>query len=312
MNPMVSFLIATYNRANYIDKCIESILSQTFKDFEIIVVDDCSEDETDVLIKSKYAGRVIYHKNGTNRGVGYTRNVALDYASGKYLGFIDSDDILYNPKYLEIALGILEKDPNLIMFCCDTYCIDPVGNRLSDKTFWQTTIDSRGIKFSSGIMSFDGMFFYGAHSCGALVRKKIIKEIGFLNMDYKIGWDEDFFLRIAANKSKAMYYYDSPLTAYRIHNGSLSSNASRLYLERIRCRKEILAKNKALKIRLGYRANKRLAELYICLIDAYLKEKNITSAIDAICKSIILYPFILPVLLKHGLSFLKQGIGLKR
>jgi glycosyltransferase involved in cell wall biosynthesis len=312
LKPTVSFLIATYNRANYLDKCIESIFSQTFQDFEIIVVDDCSNDGTDKLIRENYADRVIYHRNCTNRGVAFTRNVAIDYASGKYLGFIDSDDILYNPKYLEIALNILEEDQNIVIFCCDTICIDANGNKISDKTFLQTASETKGLKLSSGLMSFEDMFFYGAHSCGAIVRKDIINDIGFLNLDYKIGWDEDFFIRVSAHKPQAIYFYNSPLTCYRIHNNSLSNNTPRLYLDRIKCRQEILAKNKAIKKRLGLRANKRLAELHIYLIDAYINKGKIISAIAVIFKSILLYPLILPKLLRHGLSFSKRVMGIKR
>lgn len=312
MIPSVSFLIATYNRVNYIDKCIDSILSQSLKDYEIIVVDDCSDDGTQELIKSKYKNMVIYHRNYINRGVSFARNIALDYASGKYIGLIDSDDILYSSRYLEIALNIFNIYPTIDVFCCDTFCIDTIGNKIGSQTFLNKTIDYNGIKLSSKMMDFEDMFLYGVHSCGALVRKEIIKKTGFLNTNYRIGWDEDFFLRVAAYKPKAIYYYNEPLTGYRQHSDSnLSSNVSLLYLERIRCRREILQNNKFLNNSLGYKANKRFAELYLCLIDAYIKEENIKASAYTIIKSLLVYPLILPKLLKHGLSFFVKIFGLK-
>lgn len=312
MIPSVSFLIATYNRVNYIDKCIDSILRQSLKDFEIIVVDDCSDDGTQELISSQYKNRVIYHRNYINRGVSFTRNIALDYASGKYIGLIDSDDILYSSKYLEIALNIFNVYPSVDVFCCDNFCIDKKGNKIGNQTFLNKTIDYKGIELSSKIMNFADMFLYGVHSCGALIRKEIIKEIGFLNTNYRIAWDEDLFLRIAAYKPNTIYYYNEPLTGYRQHSdGNLSSNASHLYLERIRCRREILQNNKFLNNSLGYKANKRFAELYLYLIDAYIKEDNIKASASTIIKSLLVYPLILPKLLKHGLSYFVKIFGLR-
>lgn len=310
VKPIVSFLIATYNRADFLERCIGSIFSQTVKDCEIIVVDDCSTDNTEELIRGKYAGRVTYHRNYINRGVAFSRNVALDYASGTYLGFLDSDDILYSREYLGTALAVFKDNPDIDIFCCDAFCIDEKGDKISEQTFLRTTIDYRGVELSSGTIDFDTMFFHGIHSCGALVRKGIIKKTGFLNLDYKIAWDEDFFLRVLTHKPRAIYYCNRPLTGYRQHNsGNLSNNTPLLYLERIRCRREVLNKNKSLKKRLGYKVNRRFAEQYLCLIDAYLKTGNINAACGAILKSIFLYPLILPRLFKHGFGFLKGSLN---
>ncbi len=310
--PLVSFLVATYNRADLLRECIESILAQDYKNIEVIVIDDASRDNTESMINNRFNGKVKYYKNEVNRGVAYSRNLGLSMACGKYIGLLDSDDLLLERDCVELAVKILEEHPEVYIFTSDAYCIDLKGNKVYEKTFFQVTIDHRDIELFSGIKDFDYVFCHGIHSCGAIFRKDITQDLGFLNINYRIAWDEDFFLRLSAYKPNAVYYYNRPLTGYRHHSGNISNNSSGLYLEKISCRQEVLRRNRLLKEKLGYRANRRLAEQYLCLIDAYLKEGNIAGAIAVILKALFLYPLIFPRLVKHGLVFSGKMLGAKR
>ena len=300
---LVSFLIPTYNRADLLQQCIESILSQTYKNVEIIVIDDASTDNTENVINSKFKGRVKYYKNNVNRGVAYSRNRGLTYANGKYIGLLDSDDLLLEPHCVEMALEVLESNSGIGVFTSDAYCLDLKGNKVYEKTFFQTVIDHRDVALSSGIKDFEYVFSHGIHSCGAIFTKDITKDIGFLNPDYKIAWDEDFFLRVAAHRPDSVYYYNKPLTGYRHHGGNISNNAAMLYSEKIACRQAVLRKNKNLQKQLSFRANKRLAEQCLYLVDAYLKEGDIAKATASVFRSLFFYPLIFPALFKHGFNF---------
>jgi len=300
-NPSVSFLIATFNRANYLDLCIESILAQSEDDFEIIVVDDGSKDNTEELIKNKYGERVIYLKNQSNRGVAFSRNLSINYARGEFLGLIDSDDILSDRKYLETALKILKSDPQIDIFCCDNFCIDELGERIGDKTFLHSTIDYKGVDLTSKEMAFSDIFMGGIHSCGALVRREIINQTGPLNTNYRIMWDEEFFLRVSASNKFKIYYYDHPLTAYRIHKNNFSKNISELYRERIKARFEIIKTHGYLRKKLGIKFNQRMANQYFCLSDAYLRERNFPALFYSVLKAVFIYP---PILLNFAYKFL--------
>lgn len=304
-HPSVSFLIATYNRAVFLEKCLESILSQSVQDYEVIIIDDGSTDNTEELVKNKYAGKVIYSRNPKNRGVAFSRNAALELASGEFLALLDSDDVLLNKDYLKTALRVLDSNRGSDIFCCDAYCIDVAGNQIGPQTFLRTTLDYHGVSLISGKIDFDDMFLRGMHSCGALVRRQTVKINGFLNLDYKIAWDEDFLLRCTAAKPGAIYYCDMPLTGYRKHNtGNLSNNSVLLYLERIRCRKEILLKNKFLGQKLGFKVRRRFAELNFCLIDAYLNSGNVGNALICTLRCLWLNPLIITKLISHGFNFL--------
>lgn len=108
MNKLISIIIPCYNIENYIEKCIESIENQTYKDIEIIAVDDCSKDGTIVKLKElqeRYSNLQVY-QNDKNRGAAYSRNFAMKKAKGEYIGFVDSDDYItddYYEKLIETA-----------------------------------------------------------------------------------------------------------------------------------------------------------------------------------------------------------------
>lgn len=94
MAGLVSIIMPSYNTAEYIAESIQSVLSQSYTDWELIVVDDCSTDNTDEVVKPYLTdGRIKYIKNDANSGAAVSRNRALREAKGKWIAFLDSDDI---------------------------------------------------------------------------------------------------------------------------------------------------------------------------------------------------------------------------
>ena len=309
---LVSFLIPTHNRADLLCQAIESILSQSYKNVEIIVIDDASTDNTEDLIKSQFGNRVQYYKNDANHGVAYSRNLGLTYAKGKYIGLLDSDDILLDSNCVKKAIDILDSNQEIGLFTCDAYCIDLEKNKIYEKTFFQMTIDHSDIELSSGIKDFDYVFSHGIHSCGAIFRKEITKDIGFLDTNYKIAWDEDFFLRLAAFDKFKIYYQNTALVGYRIHNNSFSSNFSQLYREKIKVRYGIIKSNRQVKTRLGRRFNKRIADQYFCLSDAYIKEHRLFSSLLSAVRAIVVYPPIIFRFISKPFNSRRKLLGIKR
>lgn len=110
---MVSVLMTAYNREKYIAEAIESVLASTFQDFELIIVDDYSNDKTVQIAKSYEARdcRIKVYINESNLGDYPNRNKAASYAKGKYLKYLDSDDIMYS-HCLEVMVNAMEKFPN--------------------------------------------------------------------------------------------------------------------------------------------------------------------------------------------------------
>lgn len=129
--PKVSVIIPTYNRARYIGDSIRSVLFQTYRNFEIIVVDDGSTDDTTNVIEAISDPRLRYIQQ-ENRGRSKARNLALSLARGTFITFLDSDD-LYLPNKIELQVDYLTKHPGVGMVYTSAYCINDVGEFLAHK-----------------------------------------------------------------------------------------------------------------------------------------------------------------------------------
>lgn len=113
--PLVSIITPAYNCKNAIKDTVNSVLSQTFKDFEWIIVDDCSSDGSFEFIKDliKDDKRIVLLQTQKNGGSAAARNIALKHAAGRYITFLDSDDLL-DPNYLECQLEFMKEHGPLI------------------------------------------------------------------------------------------------------------------------------------------------------------------------------------------------------
>lgn len=118
MKKDISIIIPVYNGENYIKKCLDSVINQTKKEIEIIVVNDGSKDKTEEIVKSYKDKRIKYFKN-TNHGIGYSRNFGIEKSTGKYILFLDSDDYMSKDE-CELLYNKITKD-NLDIVICDFY-----------------------------------------------------------------------------------------------------------------------------------------------------------------------------------------------
>lgn len=110
MAELVSIIMPSYNTASYIAETVQSVLAQTYKNWELIIVDDCSTDDTDEIVKPFLADeRIKYFKNEKNSGAAVSRNLALREAKGKWIAFLDSDD-LWMPEKLEKQIAFMEEN----------------------------------------------------------------------------------------------------------------------------------------------------------------------------------------------------------
>lgn len=91
--PKISVIIPCYNVEKYLKECLDSVLNQTFKDYEIICIEDCSTDNTKMILK-EYAGKIQIVENEKNQGLAVSRNIGLSYANGEFIYFLDSDDTI--------------------------------------------------------------------------------------------------------------------------------------------------------------------------------------------------------------------------
>lgn len=127
MNNLVSIIMPSYNTGKYIAEAIQSVINQTYKYWELIIVDDCSSDNTDEIVTSFSEPRIKFFKNKINSGAAVSRNRALREAKGRWIAFLDSDD-LWRIDKLEKQIGFMEK--NGYYFSYTNYSeIDESGNK---------------------------------------------------------------------------------------------------------------------------------------------------------------------------------------
>jgi|TARA_B110000027_G_scaffold60438_2_gene65086 glycosyltransferase involved in cell wall biosynthesis len=116
---MISIILSTYNNEQTISYSIKSILNQSYEDFELIIVNDCSKDNTKKVIKSFEDRRIVYLENNSNIGRSQSRNKAIKHANGNFIAVMDGDDISV-PERLEIQLKYLINNPNIDLVASNT------------------------------------------------------------------------------------------------------------------------------------------------------------------------------------------------
>jgi len=129
--PKVSVVMPSYNVELYIGHAIESILQQTFKNYELIVIDDGSTDGTAEIVRSFNDSRICYFRNEINMGISYTRNKGIELSRGEYIAWLDADDIAL-PRRLELQVAFLDQHSNFGLCCANAQTIDCKGNLCSD------------------------------------------------------------------------------------------------------------------------------------------------------------------------------------
>lgn len=123
MNDLISIVMPSYNTGKYIAESIKSVLAQTYKDWELLIVDDCSVDNTDAIVAEFHDTRIRYFKNEKNSGAAVSRNRALREAKGKWIAFLDSDD-LWHPNKLETQLSFMKKRGYAFTFTDYRICLN--------------------------------------------------------------------------------------------------------------------------------------------------------------------------------------------
>ena len=276
--PKVSVVIATYNRSRFLCQTIESALSQTYKDYEIIIVDDGSTDDTKEALKF-FDGKIRYFYQ-ENQGISAAKNRGVNESVGEFIAFVDDDDI-WLPEKLDEQMQFIERHPQLAFVCSEVITIDEHGNFLAH---WRKPKDQ---KISDNFENlYDGNFI---HVPTVLLRKKCFIEIG--GFDEKLMTTEDYDLWLRLAKRHPFRYMDKPLAKYRIHKNQTTKNVKKLEL---RVRNNIKALNRReIASDLGFfKKRVRKAKVYYQYAKIYFKSENFLKASLTYFKSLATYPLI--------------------
>lgn len=222
MNPKVSIIVPVYNAKEKLSRCIESILKQDFTNFELLLMDDGSTDESGKIC-DEYAAKEdrIYVLHKENSGVSDTRNQAIRLARGEYLQFVDSDDWL-TPDATGLLVRTMEKQ-GCDLVISDFYRV--VGERLAHKGDIQEDGLLTRKEFASYMIENPADFYYGV-LWNKLYKKSIIEKYQLL-MDKEINWCEDFLFNMEYIRHvEKVYALHVPIYYYVKTKGSLVSQGS--------------------------------------------------------------------------------------
>lgn len=215
-NPEISIIVPVYNSEKYLEECIKSILNQTFADFELILIDDGSDDSSG-LICDKYAEKdkriIVVHQE--NKGICGARNAGLDIARGKYIGFSDNDDYMHSQMYEYLYTAITGSNSDIA--CC--YC-----KLVYDDSYK----DEKKIRFD--YKEVDKKFMYknlysnsGNDYQYMAIWNKLIDRNLFNNIRFSDEGNEDLFVNnILFNKASKIVFIESELYFWRQHMDSVS------------------------------------------------------------------------------------------
>lgn len=229
--PLVTVFVPCYNAGRFISETIDSVLTQTYRNFELLIIDDGSADNSREIIEA-YAARderIHIYYNECNRGVAYTRNRGIEEAQGKYLAVMDADDIA-TPDRLEKEVRYLEAHPSVGAVSGCLYKIDECGRRTGKSG--RTAYGAQDVKAH---MFFENVMIHSA----SMYRLDIVRK-------YKVRYPDDYHgIEDYMFWCRLLDYTDVVVlgeyfVSYRIVNTGLSvTNRRRCNAERIRCKDEV-------------------------------------------------------------------------
>ncbi|MEI7596458.1 MAG: glycosyltransferase [Bacteroidota bacterium] len=229
---MISVIIPSYNHEKYIKKCVDSVLNQTYNDFEIIIIDDGSKDSSNDILASYTDSRIVYIKQ-ENQGAHNAINRGLSIAKGDFLTILNSDDE-FHPQRLEKCFHIFQTNQDVDFISTWIDVINIEGTVLGTKMAWLNMepweIKNRDLTFHGSDYALNALManFVGTTS-NMIFRREVYLNIGGMR-ELRFAHDWDFLLRVCA-KFNCLNFEESLLN-YRVHDSNtISTNRKWMLFE---------------------------------------------------------------------------------
>ena len=253
--PKITVFMAAYNESNHIKRSIESILDQTFTDFELIVLNDGSTDDTVSVVKTFKDERIVLAHNEGNKGLVFTRNRLLELAKGEYIAILDSDDIAYKDR-LKLLYDFLKNQPDVALCGGHANIIDENSTKTGQRL--NVPVDNDVDLF----MLFGNPFVNST----TMFKREVFNDLNGYR-DYAPAEDFDLFSRISENHKIANI--DHVLVEYRIHSNNTSFlNSEVLFQQEQRILRNLLNK-------IGIEANSDLLSIHMELFKGSLNAAHL-------------------------------------
>lgn len=218
--PFFSVIIPVYNCSQYINNALTSVINQTFKDWEIIIIDDGSKDDSLHIAKEWERENsqivVLSHKNNVNRGVSASRNLGIKYAKGEWIALLDADDVWLNNK-LQTEYEVLIKNPDLVLLASSARIIHTDKELGFQQTYGSQRINGKIINpYQKLIRGFI------VPTSGVTFKRESFLEIGGFNEEFRFAEDTLLFHQLTERGN--LYFIPEELSEFRFHSASSAHN----------------------------------------------------------------------------------------
>jgi len=224
MKPLVSILIPLYNHAQFIEKTLNSIVEDSYPNKEIIIINDGSTDNSDIVVKkwinkNKNSIKILYQYR-ENKGLKVTINELISLSKANYIINFSSDDLFINNTITQ-RIEILEKNPNKLMLIADAVVIDNDDNELYRSANFEF---HKGIKlnyYNDNSLKNEILYNWSVSGPVYLMNKKIFEHIGYYDNEIDL---EDWDFAVRAVAKNLILFYDEKVAAYRLHDNNTIKN----------------------------------------------------------------------------------------
>ena len=282
-NPLISVIVPVFNSARYIKNGLLSILSQTYKNYEIVIVDDGSDDHTREGIeevKNSFKDRKIIILAQSHKGAGAARNLGLEHAQAELVAFLDSDD-LWLPEKLQRTVNIFNSRQEINLVSHDLIRI--YQNGYKEKFLLHRRYNPRADYFVN---------LYKSNclvTSTVTVKKSILFKVGMFDEDFPPAEEYDLWLKMAHLVKP--YYIKEPLGYYLIREGSQSENVDRRLRQEIGVLKKHFPEFKAKYPFAGLVLRKRTAQILGAVGKEWLLRRKIKKAVPLFVRALAQWPF---------------------
>jgi glycosyltransferase involved in cell wall biosynthesis len=283
MSPKVSVIIPVYNASSFLVRCLDSVLSQTLSDIEVICIDDCSSDNSFEILKDyvEMDSRFKVFKNERNIGQGLTRNKGIDHAKGEYIAFVDSDDWIESNMY-----DILYAETNIQKYdlvCCNLIYDFPDGSAESPK-MPSLELITRDFLISEGIAPSIKLFSPNS-PCDKIYKREYIERLNLRFESERVFLYEDKFFNLSFLASNPTFCFVTKVFYhYMIRHGSTMTSYRKDFINRYFAMdekiKRLLSENDMISEEIQQRFRKSLFEItFVFCLNSLLYNKSINGKI---------------------------------
>ena len=290
--PLITVVIVNYNYGRYLGKCLDSVFAQTYRNIEVIVVDDGSTDNS-LEVLQPYSERILLVQQG-NKGVSAARNVGLAKSRGQWIAFLDSDDT-WRPEKLQEQSNYFQ-DPAVGMVFCGLEFTDDSGRRLG---YTRPLLSG---DFLLQLVTFTSPAIGGGST--AIVRSECLRRLGVFDEQLSTAADLDMWVRIAAQYE--IRAVPAPLVKYRCHSTSMHLKVPLFEHDNYRLLTNVFSNPSFARVHNLRRQS--FGKFYMILAGSYFQQTNWGRSIYCAFKALSYWPLELTHLLGFPVRVLRRLI----